>query len=1282
MKLSKYAVIMTASLLMASAAPYAANAAEEIPTTSVIDEAPAAKIVDSGKINASVSWELDENGTVTVTGSGDMSRVDNTLESKRSRIKKAVIRNTSSEEVLTAIGNSLFLNCNQLTEVTLPDTITRIGSNAFSGCSALSTISFPASLNEIENSAFYNSGLTEITLPGCKLGTEAFRNSKSLVSVKIGEGTEIIPRECFRGCTALENAYLPDSVKEISASASDTSGAFYDCPALKNVSIGKSIETIPQYAFRTGGTVLEVTFREGVTAIPGSAFNGRTELKKLVLPSTLEKIGNSSFNRCSNLSVCEFPASLKEIGNSAFYGTALPKVSLPGCKLGTEAFMNSKSLVSVKIGEGTETIPIECFRGCTALESAYLPDSVKEISASASDTSGAFYDCPALKNVSIGKSIASIHQYAFRTGGTVLEVTFREGVTAIPGSAFYDRSELKKLVLPSTLEKIGNSSFSGCSNLSVCEFPASLKEIGENAFYGTALTKVTLPGCTLGAKAFRNCKSLVSVKIGEGTEIIPTECFRGCTALESAYLPDSVTELKATSDDTSGAFYDCPVLKKVSFGKSIKKIHYHSFRAGGTELEVTFREGATAVPDSAFNGRTELKKVVLPSTLEKIGSSSFYGCSSLSVCEFPASLKEIGSEAFYGTALTELYLPGCIFGSRAFRNCKSLVSVKIGEGTEIIPTECFRGCTALESAYLPDSVTELKATSDDTSGAFYDCPALKKVSFGKSIEKIHYHSFRSSGKNLEVTFREGVTAVPDSAFYDRSEVKKVVLPSTLEKVGSSSFSRCSNLSECEFPASLKEIGSEAFYGTALTELSLPGCKFGIRAFRECDALTKVRIGEGTETIPNECFRGCNALESVILPDSVKEITATSDNTTGAFYDCDKLKTVSIGKSINTIHYNTFRTGGKELEVTFREGVTAIPKNAFGSGVLTSLVLPETVKSLPSDIISAYSGLKRISVGAADCDIADSDKTIPSAALIVGYAKSSAQEYAEKYGRAFKSLEEEDPTIMYGSYITSVNLTLDGSIGINFFAKLKKGAEKVVLSGPDGDIVYSGDKLAEALLSDGRYRFSYGVNATQAGKDVVMRIYDAGGNQLDIYNSNFEKLNGKVASYSVNSYIADVSDYTDSPELSKMIKALDNYCKAAENFFCETSHQLVLAKANVVKTNSFNKKFKISLVLESRTALRIYSDAASAELITASGEHELTAVRSGKSARYFEIPEIYAQNLTDDITVKLDGVTYKICPMDYCALVLANKNSDKKLADVCTAIYHYGVAAKNYKNSTT
>ena len=81
----------------------------------------------SGSCGAHVSWKLDSDGVLTITGTGAMTDYEQTGEhispfNASSSVKKLVIENG-----VTGVGKCAFYNCASLTEATLPDSLTTIG---------------------------------------------------------------------------------------------------------------------------------------------------------------------------------------------------------------------------------------------------------------------------------------------------------------------------------------------------------------------------------------------------------------------------------------------------------------------------------------------------------------------------------------------------------------------------------------------------------------------------------------------------------------------------------------------------------------------------------------------------------------------------------------------------------------------------------------------------------------------------------------------------------------------------------------------------------------------------------------------------------------------------------------------------------------------------------------------------------------------------------------------------------------------------------------------------
>ena len=113
----------------------------------------AADVVKSGTIGP-VSWTLDSNGVVTVSGEGSMGYVSSSPfdQSTKSSIKKVII-----EDGVTDVGNYFFASCSNLTYVYIADSVTKIGNFSFAECLALKEVYIGSGIKEIGSRAFYSS---------------------------------------------------------------------------------------------------------------------------------------------------------------------------------------------------------------------------------------------------------------------------------------------------------------------------------------------------------------------------------------------------------------------------------------------------------------------------------------------------------------------------------------------------------------------------------------------------------------------------------------------------------------------------------------------------------------------------------------------------------------------------------------------------------------------------------------------------------------------------------------------------------------------------------------------------------------------------------------------------------------------------------------------------------------------------------------------------------------------------------------------------------------------
>jgi hypothetical protein len=136
--------------------------------------------------------------------------------------------------------------------------------------------------------------------------------------------------------------------------------------------------------------------------------------------------------------------------------------------------------------------------------------------------------------------------------GTLTELTIPSGVKTIGRNAFYNRSNLKKVTLSSTVEKIEQSAFQSTGLTSVV-LNENLKQIDYGAFwYCSKLLTITFPDSvtTLGDYICSNCSALTSAIIGKGISIITANLFSSCKNLLKVVFSSELTAvptLKNTS---------------------------------------------------------------------------------------------------------------------------------------------------------------------------------------------------------------------------------------------------------------------------------------------------------------------------------------------------------------------------------------------------------------------------------------------------------------------------------------------------------------------------------------------------------------------------------------------------------------------------------------------------------------------------------------------------------------------------------------------------------------
>ena len=529
-----------------------------------------------------------------------------------------------------------------------------------------------------------------------------------------------------------------------------------------------------------------------------------------------------------------------------------------------------------------------------------------------------------------------------RYQGTATEVVVPEGVATLGTAAFApyywegfteeswemfaSATNITSVLLPSTLEVIGNSAFNGCKKLAAIDIPNGVYAIGSSAFRYTALTAIALPKSIreLGSSAFAYT-AISSLAIPEGPLSLSSTC-ANMTNLTAVTLPSTARSLSST-------FSGCKNLTSVTIPSRAEYLYY------------------------TFSGCSKLTAIDIPAKVEEIGYGTFQGCKALTSVTGGAGLKSVNSSAFgyestywdsekgqyvssgtgvpfYDNAADGFRVLGPVaYGFKGkcpetlttpagvkyvmssvipYNSDKSAVkTITLSDGVETVGYSAFSYCANLETVNLGNTVTNLGGSAFTQSGRYeYD------EELGYSVYKPGKLATVTGGAALEV----GRDAFYDTQFmYDTAMLAGNDEPFGLVRLGKSVLGYKGKFAAGEFniPADVTEFG---LYGwedsttnvTALTGgASLKG-SLGLYDFEklqrvdvegavnefgcyEMSALTDVNLPNAKLWgLYGEQFNGCTNLANITVglnPELAMwgEASISGD----AFMGCDKLQSVNV-----------------------------------------------------------------------------------------------------------------------------------------------------------------------------------------------------------------------------------------------------------------------------------------------------------------------------------------------------------------------------------------------------
>lgn len=712
-------------------------------------------------------------------------------------------------------------------------------------------------------------------------------------------------------------------------------------------------------------SIKKIFLEKGVTSIGTYAFYYLRNLQCVYLPATVETINVSStcgpFNGCPGAAViyCEMgeqPSGWKngwnddcsvEYGinsNDAQFWFSLnmdeEEVIIPDgiTTILSYAFADNSNLKKVTIPDTVISIHEWAFENCSSLEMLYLPKSIASISTGSfwktSQKIGIFCEIGSEqdgweKNWNLNGS-SPIHTYfGFSKEEYILlhgidktgtEITIPEGVTIIPAHFFEDLAEVKEIHLPESLQRIDNNAFSKCTGLRRIYIPRNVTVISAQDYRDSP---------------FYRCDS-------------KTRLYCGASAQMSGW-------------DKYWSQYDYSESLDVYYGYTSKDVSFWESQDPEAE-SVVIPEGVTIVPQSFFDGRTNLREITFPESMKAIRKYAFRGCTNLRAVTMAEGIKVIEAYAFYGcTSLTSIQIPDSIskINSNTFYGCTALISVQIPMSVTQIGAAAFTGCTSLTSIQLPTSVSRID------EDAFSGCSSLTSIQLS-FVTSIGARAFKNCTGLKEIDLKNA-TYIAQEAFYGCTSLKPVYIPNSVTGMGPSVFLKCNDdlAIFCAAESQPKGWNSQwnakaPFTFDTYYNISVAEYEFWSQIDPDVTSITipdtvscipkhisdrlhnvvTVHIPGTVRCIEEEAFFGCDNLTTVIIDYGVEKIGKN------AFWWCTKLREVRIPGSVKLVSDGAFKECSALRSVTLEDGIEELGCELFeDSNNIPKLVIPASVKKI-------------------------------------------------------------------------------------------------------------------------------------------------------------------------------------------------------------------------------------------------------------------------------------------------------------------------------------------------
>ena len=690
--------------------------------------------------------------------------------------------------------------------------------------------------------------------------------------------------------------------------------------------------------YKNGQGIIE--FDADLTTIGKEAFYKSPTLMSISIPSSVTSIGTNAFADCSALT------KLNISDLSAWCKIDFANYSANPLYGGAKFYLNGTEITELTIPADITEIKPYSFYGFNRLKGLNIHDKVTFVKECA------FCRCSSLENVIIGNKVLGIESSAFSTCKSLKELTIGEGLQWIQASGFYNCDALQTINISSYNVTIGNNAFENVSptrvNIHITDWSKfcvnTLSDIsGERHLYvdGKEITDLVIPDnvTEIGNYAFIDCTSLTSITVPKSITSVGSRIFSNCTG--TLVLNSKIIE---EGNDFIWAIKDSKFTKLI-IGNNVEVVN--GFAECTTLQSVVISDSATTIKGSAFASCSSLKDLDLGKGVKTIETSAFRDCISLTKITIPDSVTLIDG-GYYDNGL------GVGIPLGAFSGCTNLAEVTMGRGVKEVGSCAFYGCN-LKKWHTSDLKAWCNIAFEGSSGVnpsstarlYLNGAQIKDLVIPSGVKKVNSFTFYQMGLT-SITCADSVTEIDVYAFAHNYDLTRVQLSANLTYIGDGVFANNLSLTDIVLPETLERLGSGYRGSASMTQggFGMIGTEAHLVAdggvFYNCPKIKSITIPKNVTKIGGNIFRECTSIEAVYCYP-----TTPPDITNAALYNNGKIYVSEASYEIYKRYWSEYadlievddsrkeNSDGNVIYYTTNTGNTVTPVGSFGLAKIVS-----------------------------------------------------------------------------------------------------------------------------------------------------------------------------------------------------------------------------------------------------------------------------------------------------------------------------------------------------------